>query len=81
MVKKYPLKQPHPNNGIAALVNVILPPFGYLVQGRVAAFLIYFFILAINIALCFVGIGVVTLFIQYCYGIYNAATYQEYKLT
>ena len=44
-------------------------------------FLSTFFFLVINIILCMFVIGFVTLFIQYCYGIYNAATYQEYKLT
>lgn len=62
---------------LAAILNVFVPPFGHLVQARVLAFLIWFVLLGISVALMWVLIGFVTTPILYIWCIVDAARYKS----
>jgi TM2 domain-containing membrane protein YozV len=65
------------SNAIAALASFFWPGLGQLIQGRVIAAVFHFCLFLVNIVLCFLIIGLITLPLCWIWCIVDAATYRD----
>lgn len=69
------VQTPRQSQALPALVNVFFPPLGQLIQGRIIAFILWFFALLISLSLMIVGIGFILLPLLWILCIIEAAKY------
>jgi len=64
------------SSALAAIINLLFPPFGFLIQGRAGTFVLYLIAWFFSILLIFVGIGLITTPGLWLVGIIDAAQHK-----